>query len=224
MGKDKANINLLLKLVSNYMDVDDTQDIKRILTMIKEIEKTSMGDNVASHLMKNKRMSKLFEAKWEPNKISIDELKCYPEGSLGKALLEYYTKSNLSNDINNPFTGTRFKYEKSYIHARMRETHDLLHIITGFGTDGAGEVALNTFCLYQHKTIWPAIIILGVLMENIAKGKSIEIYLKAITEGITMANQCDLLISHPIEEWYGRNLKSIREDLGVHNPCSNVRR
>ena len=38
-------------------------------------------------------------------------------------------------------------------------------------------------------------------MENIAKGKPFEIYLKAIEKGVAMANGCKLIISYQIEDW-----------------------
>ena len=103
----------------------------------------------------------------------------------------------------------------------MRETHDLLHVITGFDPNGAGEVALATFCLFQHRTVSSAFIIFGALMENIAKGKPIEIYLKAIEKGVAMANGCKLIISYQIEDWLDKDLNDVRVDLGVHNPHTN---
>ena len=58
-------------------------------------------------------------------------------------------------------------------------------------------------------------------MENIAKGKPIEIYLKAIEKGVAMANGCKLIISYQIEDWLDKDLNDVRVDLGVHNPHTN---
>ena len=30
---------------------------------------------------------------------------------------------------------------------RLRETHDIVHVLTGFGTDGPGELGLQAFNL-----------------------------------------------------------------------------
>lgn len=220
MNSEEPNINRLLKLLSEYMAATDTSDLNRVTTMMHDIEKTSMGSDVTRHLMNDKQLAQMFERKWVPRKISVEELKRHPKSTTGKALYHYYTAAKIKK-IDNPYTTERFKSKQAFVHARMRETHDLLHVITGFDPNGAGEVALATFCLFQHQTVSSVFIIFGALMENIAKGKPIEIYLKAIEKGVAMANGCKLIISYQIEDWLDKDLNDVRVDLGVHNPHTN---
>lgn len=221
MNCGKTNINLLLKLLSEYMEATDTSDINRVTTMMHEIKKTSMASDVTRHLMSDQLLARMFERQWVPKKISLEELKSHPNNTAGQALYQYYKTTKIKR-IDNPYSANRFKDQQSFVHARMRETHDLLHVITGFDPDGPGEVGLAAFCLFQHRTISSTFIIFGALMENIAKGKSIDIYLEAIERGVVMANNCKLIISYQIEDWLDRQLKNVREDLGVHNHYTNT--
>ncbi len=220
MNNGGANINLLLKLLSDYMDVTDTSDLNRVTMMMDDIEKTSMGVEVTNHLMTDRQLVSMFERKWEPRKVSVEELKRSPNKTTGQCLYNYYNTTRIKK-IDNPYTADRFESQQSFVHARMRETHDLLHVITGFDPDGPGEVALATFCLFQHRTISSAFIIFGALMENIAKGKSIDIYLKAIKRGVDMANNSKLIISYQIEDWLDKEINDVRVNLGVHSHHTN---
>lgn len=66
-----------------------------------------------------------------------------PEGTLGCALARYYT----TNDIR-PFDTTQtIEDDIDYISKRYRETHDIYHIVTGYGTDVMGEMELQAFAM-----------------------------------------------------------------------------
>ena len=220
MGSGMTDIDRLLEILSDYMAVTDTKDLNRYTALMHDIEKTNTATDVTRHLMNNQKLAEMFRKKWLPRKVSVEELKRHPKSTTGQALYNYYKAKGIKK-IENPYSVDRFQSEQSFVQARMRETHDLLHVITGFETDGPGEVALATFCLFQHRTISHAIIIFGTLLENVAKGKSIETYLKAIEKGAVMANNCKLIISYKIEDWFDKELNEVRVDLGVRNPRTN---
>jgi len=74
-------------------------------------------------------------------KIDFEALSRMPEGTLGRAFADYFARNGIE-----PFS---FEYaledDADYLNKRYRETHDIHHILTGYGIDPIGEVELQAF-------------------------------------------------------------------------------
>ncbi len=124
-----------------------------------------------------------------------------PEGTLGRAYLEFVTRENISAE------GIRAAGDKGmthehpvapeleWVHARMRDTHDLWHAAVGYHGDVLGETALLGFTFAQ--TWNPAI----ALILAIGLGKTIGVApeaRKTIVDGFRRGKKAAWL---PGEEW-----------------------
>jgi ubiquinone biosynthesis protein COQ4 len=73
----------------------------------------------------------------------LESLGRLPEGTLGHEFARYFAKNGIE-----PFT---YEYplrsDGEFLYKRYRETHDVHHIITGYGIDECGEVELQAFYL-----------------------------------------------------------------------------
>lgn len=73
--------------------------------------------------------------------VDIEALSRLPQGTLGHEFAQYFIKNNLE-----PFT---YQYpvenEGEFLYKRYRETHDIHHLITGYGVDEIGEIELQAF-------------------------------------------------------------------------------
>ncbi len=79
----------------------------------------------------------------EAGDVDLDALARLPEGTLGHELARYYRDNKIS-----PFQTTlELKSDLDYIGKRYRETHDVLHLLTGYGTDVVGEMELQAYAL-----------------------------------------------------------------------------
>jgi ubiquinone biosynthesis protein COQ4 len=75
--------------------------------------------------------------------LDLGALERLPEGTLGHGFARYFRDNNIS-----PFETTlELKNDIDYIGKRYRETHDLLHVLTGYGTDVVGEMELQAYAL-----------------------------------------------------------------------------
>ncbi len=73
--------------------------------------------------------------------LDLERLAQMPESSLGRAFVQYFRDNGIS-----PFETTfPIVTDVDYLSKRYRETHDILHIITGYGTDELGEMELQAF-------------------------------------------------------------------------------
>ncbi len=81
--------------------------------------------------------------------------KC-PEGSLGRAYLDFVYGHNLSADglvaASKEGSSRKFESADEELYAnRLRDMHDLWHVTTGYGRDGLGELCLLAFSYAQTR-------------------------------------------------------------------------
>jgi ubiquinone biosynthesis protein COQ4 len=81
--------------------------------------------------------------------IDLDALAALPAGTLGHAYAHFLRSRGLTPEIfDGPPDDVRDP-QASYVVQRLRQTHDLWHVVTGYETDPAGEVALQAFMFGQ---------------------------------------------------------------------------
>lgn len=73
--------------------------------------------------------------------LTLETLATYPEGTLAKVFAGYFQKNNIF-----PFT---YEYpvqsDADVLYKRYRETHDIHHMLTGYGIDDFGEIEIQAF-------------------------------------------------------------------------------
>jgi ubiquinone biosynthesis protein COQ4 len=75
--------------------------------------------------------------------LDLGALERLHEGTLGHEFARYFRDNKIS-----PFETTlEIKNDIDFISKRYRETHDLLHVLTGYGTDVVGEMELQAYVL-----------------------------------------------------------------------------
>jgi ubiquinone biosynthesis protein Coq4 len=83
--------------------------------------------------------------------VDIDALAALPVGTLGHAYATFLRSRGLTPEVfDGPPSGISDP-RRSYLVQRMRQTHDLWHVVTGCDTDPAGEVALQAFLYAQTR-------------------------------------------------------------------------
>lgn len=89
--------------------------------------------------------------------LDLQALARLPDGTLGREFVRYFERNGIQ-----PFV-TSFPIESDvdYLSKRYRETHDLFHVITGYGTDELGEMELQAFVL-GNLGLWQTVMILAV--------------------------------------------------------------
>jgi ubiquinone biosynthesis protein COQ4 len=76
--------------------------------------------------------------------VSLATMAAFPEQSLGHAYAAYFEANEIT-----PFDPPQLPATtaQDYVAARLREAHDVFHIVTGYGTDDIGELELQWFNL-----------------------------------------------------------------------------
>jgi ubiquinone biosynthesis protein COQ4 len=125
-------------------DVANTYDIPDMSRGIRDV--TDYAE--AARLVAEERDNNPVFARWldERRGLGIDlprMEKCAP-GTLGKVLHEFIVSSGMEMIFINNYEA---KNDLDYFMRQMGHTHDIQHLVTGFGPNIAGEIALSTMNL-----------------------------------------------------------------------------
>ncbi len=97
-----------------------------------------------------------------------ERLRKLPEGSLGRAYLEFMESAQLSagglqeaSEKINAQSWRTSDPEQRWFSERLRDAHDLWHVLTGYGRDTAGEAAVLAFSYGQTRTRGIGMIVLA---------------------------------------------------------------
>jgi ubiquinone biosynthesis protein COQ4 len=76
--------------------------------------------------------------------VSLATMRTLPADSLGHAYAAYFEQNAIT-----PFDPPALPVDEAehYVATRLREVHDVFHVVTGYGTDDLGEVELQWFNL-----------------------------------------------------------------------------
>jgi ubiquinone biosynthesis protein Coq4 len=90
--------------------------------------------------------------------VDFNALAALPRGTLGRALADFYAGRDIDpNAFQDMPAGV--EGDDAYVALRLRQSHDLWHLVTEIGTDVPGEIELQAFAFGQLHT--PSALMLG---------------------------------------------------------------
>jgi ubiquinone biosynthesis protein COQ4 len=146
--------------------------------------------------------------------------KC-PPGSLGHLYAEFMTVHGLEEEL---YFGVAIEQGREFaddaarewFHIRMDASHDVRHVLTGYGPDVLGEICLVSFRFAQtrHAGIL-AILLLGLLNLMFTSRAAV---IGPVLEAYQRGRRAELLDLLPWENGLAQSLASHRAALGISPP------
>lgn len=150
-----------------------------------------------------------------------DALRALPEGSLGRAYLDFVERENLSADglTEASEKGGRKPADpdQQLFSNRTRDMHDLWHVTTGYGRDGLGELALLAFSFAQLGNIGIAMIIFFGTRSGVRETGDRRLW-KVILEGYRHGRQATWWAEEDWEGLLAAPLEDVRRQLRAKPP------
>lgn len=184
-----------------------------VFGVVRSLQGSPLSAQMQRHLLENPAMASLVESRWRPAPIDLDQLSALPEGSLGRTYADQLRSLGLTPESlvdPRPITSPA-----EYISHRLRETHDIIHVLTGFGTDGPGELGLQAFNLAQVRSPLAVLLIFGGLLSTLQNDEPLEPLLHALVRGFELGLAAKCVVSHRLEEGWERPLGEWRRELGL---------
>jgi ubiquinone biosynthesis protein Coq4 len=149
-------------------------------------------------------------------KIVLAELQKLPEGTLGRVFADHMLSNHLDPDALPSLGGSD---DLEFLRAHLYETHDIWHVVTGFGTDVPGELGLQAFYLAQFPGGLPsALLAAGFVNTVIYAFDQRDARMHAIVRGWLLGKRAKPFFGVRWAEWWKRPLGDVRSELGVDIP------
>ncbi len=203
-------------------DPDDTTQVFKIIESLS-------GDTISNpvkRLQAHPRGMRLLEEK--PDIVAMlnnrELLASMPKGSVGRTYHDFVHGENLSADgLVASSQGTRdargFTEDERWTADRLRDIHDLQHVMTGYGRDPVGELSLLSFMTTQvpNRGINFIIRMARRKYQKDMPELDIDVLLK---EGRRIAQQSAWMLAIPWEERLAEPLEQVRQELGFQPPLN----
>lgn len=153
-----------------------------------------------------------------------ERLSHLPEGTLGRRYHDFMAEENLTADglvaASNeaPRLYADMPEAARIFRDRMRDSHDLWHVTTGYGRDGLGELCLLAFYYAQTRNRGVGFIVLVGARVTAKKVPGIGVW-RTIREGYRLGKAASWL---PVADWetmLSLPVEEVRARLGVGTPA-----
>lgn len=178
------------------------------------LDQTEMAQLAVDELKKNPEINALFQERWLPAPLDLDDLAKLPEGTLGHIYARemkargfepyFYKKVPVVDDI-------------SYLKMLWRSTHDIYHVVAGFDTDGVGEIGLQAFVLAQTPIpISVMLVSFSMVMISLYQPTKFQDLMTEIARGYRLGSQTPgKLIAQKWDQFWDVQVSEIRTRLGM---------
>jgi ubiquinone biosynthesis protein COQ4 len=191
----------------------DPNHIQSIFVIVDAFRKLGGLDaRVLARLRSDPDTAALIRERYLPERADFDALARLPEGTLGHAFAKHMYDRNLARDFYPTPIGSD---DGSYVSLRMRQTHDVWHVVTGFDTDIPGELGLQAFMLAQIQTPLALVTIGLMTLRKLKGGAGIDTMFDHIARGWQMGRQAKPFFAQKWESGWSRPLAEWRDELRV---------
>lgn len=164
----------------------------------------------------------------EPSLVTLLDghasLRKLPAGSLAHVYCDFMEREGLSaqglvDDLNKYRPADQFFDDQvDWYFRRMRDTHDLLHVLTGFGRDALGEQCVLAFTYGQQPALAHLFLGYAGAFEISKRMKVKAPIFRAVREAQRMGTTCPRLVEMPIRELLAMPYEEARRHLGIGEP------
>lgn len=198
-------------------DPDDTGQVFKIVAALS-------GDTqlrIARRLAQSETGQKLLREGKSllPVLVDRERLRSLPEDSLGRAYLQFCERAGITADglvaASREGDMSALGEEEQFVHARMRDIHDLLHVVTGYQTDLVGEASVLAFTVAQTRN--PGIALIVALAYLRPRGP-LHNARQVVRQAFGRGRRAAWLPAADWETLLARPLSEVRRELGLGEP------
>lgn len=147
-------------------------------------------------------------------RYDLSALGLLPKGTLGEVFATTLRAKGLDPDFYPPQSAEGVF---AFLNYRMRKTHDIHHVLTGFDTDVPGEIGITAFYLSQNRTPSTLMLISAYLLGAALRADSDVLARSRATlaAGLRAGGAAARLLPVCWEEHWEDDIDSVRERYGI---------
>lgn len=196
--------------ISLFRDPTRTESVYDIEDGLRHTKATQLA---VEYLKSDPAVDRIIAERYLAPHLDLDSLFALPADSLGHTYAAYIKESNFEPNF---YRKVEVTDDTSYIFLRLRQTHDIWHIVTGFSTDVAGELGLKAFELAQTHRTMSLILLAGGLLSILSKSPAdLDRTLECVAIGYRSGAKSRRLLSQKWEEQWSKSVSDWRKELGI---------
>ena len=209
--KERLQSLRMLKGLGQFLQHPD--DLQSVYAVAASVQGSPLAAQMLRHMLAQPGIATMIQEQWRPAPIDLDALEQLPVGSLGHCYASQLKAQGITpQTLIDPAPITS---DKDFIVHRLKETHDIVHVLTGFGVDGVGEIGLQAFNLAQNRSPLAVLLIFGGMLKTLQDDRPLEGLLHAISRGFEMGLKANCVVSYRLEDAWQRPLNEWRAELNL---------
>jgi ubiquinone biosynthesis protein COQ4 len=206
-----------LKAMRAFRVLRDTGDTRQVFVILRAMRGHALVNTFRRFAQSSLGKQVLAERRdLYPVLTDHEGLRQLPDGSLGRAYLAFMEEEKLSAQglvqASESWEDDPMPPDIDLFRARMRELHDVSHVVTGYGRDPLGELCLLTFTYRQFGNLG-RLLIVAMAWRRIPKPGR-----RAVFEAWRNGNSCGWLGDQDWEALLARPLEDVRRSLSLTLP------
>lgn len=212
MNKFIIKLKIFRAFLKLIKDPTKTEAVFKIADLGRRSQNNKVSYVIESAL-NNEDFKKLYKQNYLSPKIDLQKLNQLDKSSLGYAFSQHMLSHDLAVDF---FPDIKIERPIDYLALRLRQTHDVWHVLAGFDISVEGEIGLQAFSLAQTNSPLAALIVAGGILHVLQnEPKKLLSLFNKIVSGYQMGKNCKFLLNYRIEEMWEENLEKLRLDFGL---------
>lgn len=203
----------ILKAVKGFIAFSNNPtQTEAVFDMADGLRRTALYEQFTKYAHSQPAIAQLLQERYFAPSSDLEQLLSYPQDSLGYHYAATMKQAGLQPDF---YRTLNVEDDYSYIALRMRQTHDIWHIVTGFGTDLAGELALQAFTLAQTRSPLAVAIVAASMMYALKSASPLSPIIESLYQGWKMGENTEPFLAQKWEEDWEKPLAEWRADLKI---------
>ena len=204
--------------------IADKEDTEQVFYIFQCLPRPAVVDEAKSFVYSDAGKALRLSEPYLPDLLDDHaRLRAMPEGSVAHAYVDFMEREGLSAaglvaEYDQFLAGRRYGDLLEWYFNRLRDTHDLLHVLTGYGRDSLGEQCVLAFTYGQNPAPGHIFIAyMGGLNVKRTTRSDAPVF-KAINEARKSGRGCPRLIEQSIISLLAEPLTSARQRLNIVAP------
>lgn len=213
LGNLRQNLDFLSTLKGVVTLLRDPAQTESVYDVEDGLRHTKATELAVEYVKSKPNVAALFQERYLAPAVNLEDLLKLPTESLGYSYAIYIKDSGFDPNF---YRLLKVEDDISYFLLRMRQTHDIWHIVAGFSTDVFGELGLKAFELAQTHRTMSAVLIAGGLLSTLFKHpEDLDKLLEQIAIGYRLGAKAKPFFAKKWEENWERPLLEWRQELGI---------
>jgi S-adenosylmethionine uptake transporter len=212
--------NTLRSLYATYKLAKRPNEVKYVFMMGDAQDNIAEGERARGAItdpFQRAELEQMWQDAFCPERYEVEDLLRLPLDTLGGAYARHMKAFGLKPDFYEQQTP---RHRMNYLRMRLRQTHDVWHVLTGFNTDEFGEVGLQGFYFAQFTNGQSALIGAGAMLKSLLRGRfsDLEKHVDAFCQGYCAGKRAESLLAVKWEEIWAERLEDVRKRYRIEPP------